>query len=195
MTVSRTEVENAVASARSKPERTLYLGALLEKATGEEAIVVGGSAVEIYTSGRTSTNDIDVVMPRAKALKVVKSWGFLPNGRVWRRKDWDVDIDLLGPNFTGSRLKIQVISTPYGPVRVAGVEDLLAKRLAELKHCPTTPLWRKDLAKQVEILISEHGNQMDDEYLAFIARRDDVVDILADFRQRRRLSKTERLRV
>ncbi|MGP8075015.1 MAG: hypothetical protein ACLQD9_04930 [Thermoplasmata archaeon] len=192
MTVSRKEVENAFGTARSKPERTLFLGALLERATGEEAIVVGGSAVEVYTSGQTSTRDIDIVMPRARALQVVRLWGFVPSGRVWRRGDWDTDIDLLGPNFTGSRLKIQVMETPYGPVRLAGVEDLLAKRLAELKHWPTTPTWRSELVKQVEILVAEYGDRMDEEYLAFVMRRDDIVDILADFRARRHPSGTDR---
>ncbi len=161
---------------------------MLEKATDEETIVVGGSAVEVYTSGRTSTEDIDVVVPRARAIEVVKSWGFVPNGRVWRRKDWGADIDLLGPNFSGSRLKIQVIETPYGPARLAGIEDLLAKRLAEIKHWPTTEAWRKDLVKQIEILVGEYGDRMDEGYLAFVARRDDVEDILADFRRRRSLT-------
>ncbi|MGA7860634.1 MAG: hypothetical protein WCB19_02100 [Thermoplasmata archaeon] len=186
MTVTRKEVEEAVASARSKSERIQFLGALLERATGDEAVIVGGSAVEVYTSGRTSTMDIDVVMPRPRAVKAVESWGFVPSGRVWRRKDWDIDIDLLGPKFTGNRQKILVVETPYGPMRLAGVEDLLVKRLAELKHWPTSPTWRESLVTQIEILASEYGDKMDEEYLAFIARRDDVLDILADFRRHAR---------
>ncbi|MCI4347229.1 MAG: hypothetical protein L3J97_01255 [Thermoplasmata archaeon] len=188
MPVSRMQVEEAVASARSRPERIRFLGALLEKATAEEAIIVGGSAIEIYTSGRTATMDIDVVMPRTLAIQVVESWGLVRTGRIWRRKDWDIDIDLVGPKFTGSRRKILVMETPYGPVRLAGVEDLLVKRLAELKHWPTAPAWREGLVQQIEILMSEYGDKMDEEYLAFIARRDDVVDILSDFQERRRRS-------
>jgi len=186
MTVTKQEVEGAVASARSKPQRIQFLGALLEKATGEEAIIVGGSAVEIYTSGRISSLDIDVVMPRARAIKAVESWGFVPSGRVWRRKDWGIGIDLVGPRFTGNRQKVLVMETPYGPVRVAGAEDLLIKRLVELKHWPTAPAWRESLVNQIAILTSEYGDRMDEEYLAFIAKRDDVADILADFREHQR---------
>jgi len=182
-TVTKEAVERAVQSARSKPERIQFLGALLEKATGDPVIIVGGSAIEVYTSGRYSSADIDFVTPRPPAVKVVELWGFVPNGRVWRRKDWGVDIDLLGGNFTGSRKRTEIVETPYGPVRLAGVEDLLVKRLAELKHWPTSPKWRRDLAKQVEILVAEYGDEMDEEYLTFIARRDDVVDLLADFRE------------
>lgn len=185
MAVTKQQVEKAVASARSRPERIRFLGALLEKATGDEAIIVGGSAVEIYTSGRTSTMDIDVVMPRTRAIQVVESWGLVRSGRIWRRRDWDIDIDLVGPKFTGSRHKILVLETPYGPARLAGVEDMLVKRLAELKHWPTSRAWRESLVQQIEILLSEHGDKMDEEYMAFVARRDDVLDILVDFQERR----------
>src|SRR5208282_2492234 len=112
----------------------------------------------------------------------------------WRRRDWDVDLDLCGPNLSGSHARIHVIETPYGPARIAAVEDLLAKRLAELKHWPTTPAWRKDLVKQIEILIAEYGDRLDEEYLAFVTRRDDIVDVLADFRRRRHPPDSEGLR-
>jgi hypothetical protein len=179
--VSKEELERAVGSARSKPERIQFLGALLEKATGDPVIIVGGSAIEVYTSGRYSSADIDIVTPRTRAVKVVESWGFAPNGRVWRRKDWGIDVDLVGPDFAGSRQKIETIETPYGPVRLAGVEDLLVKRLAELKHWPTTAKWRKSLIEQIELLVAEYADEMDEDYLRFIARRDDVVDVLGDF--------------
>jgi hypothetical protein len=190
--VSREEVDRAVASARSKPDRTLVLGALLARATGEDVIVVAGSAVEIYTSGRTSTLDIDIVTPRERAAAVIESWGFVRKGRIWRREDWKVDIDLLGARLTGSRNKLRTFETRYGPVRVAAVEDLLVRRLAELKHWPTTPNWRVGLVKQVRILMAEYGDQMDEEYLGHVARRADVDDILADFRARRGRSKDRR---
>jgi hypothetical protein len=185
MTVTKREAEEGVASARSRPERIRYFGALLEKATGQETIIVGGSAIEIYTSGRTSSRDIDLVTARARAIEVVESWGFERTGRIWRRPDWDFDVDLVGPSLMGSHQKILVFDTPYGPARVAGVEDLLVKRLVELKHWPTSPAWRESLVTQVEILLSEFRDKLDEEYLAFIARRDDVVDLLSDFQRRR----------
>jgi hypothetical protein len=38
---------------------------------------------------------------------------------------------------------------------------------------------------QIRILVAEYHDRMDEEYRAFVARRDDVVDSLADFRARR----------
>lgn len=180
--VDRGEVERALGSARSKPERIEALGALLAQETGDEVVIVGGSAIEVYTSGRTSSRDIDLVTPRRAAIRAIESWGFVPSGRVWRRQDWDLDIDLLGADLKGSRENLRKMVTPYGPVSLLGVEDLLIKRLVELKHWPTSPDWDRDLRKQVRLLLAQYGTRLNEEYLDFIAQRDDVVDILADFR-------------
>ncbi len=182
--ITRSEVERAIGSARSKAERIEFLGALLAKATGNETIVVGGSAVEVLTAGKTSSLDIDLVTLREPALEVVRSWGFKPNGRVFRRADWQMDVDLLGEQFSGSRERVRRIETPYGPVDIAGPEDLLVKRLVELKHWRPSRDWRDDLIRQVQLLLSEYGSELDEDYLSFIAKRDDVVDILTDFRSR-----------
>jgi hypothetical protein len=182
--MDRRKVERAVASARSKAERIAFIGALLSRATGNEAVVVGGSAVEVLTSGKTSSRDIDIVTPREEAVRVVLSWGFKPSGRIFRREDWGVDIDLVGGRMTGNRRLVRRIETPYGLVRIAGPEDLIAKRLTELKHWPTSPEWRRDLIRQVRILLAEYGSQLDEEYLALVAKRDDIEDILRDFRSR-----------
>lgn len=182
--VDRSEAERAIASARSKSERIEFLGALLRRATGNETIIVGGSAVEVLTAGRTASQDIDVVTLRDPAIETLLSWGFKRTGRVFRRPDWEMDIDIVGPQFTGSRLRVRRIETPYGPVDIAGPEDLIVKRLAELKHWKTTPAWRADLVRQVSLLLAEYGSQLDEKYLSLIAKRDDVVDILDDFRAR-----------
>lgn len=180
--VGRSEVERAVQLARSKSERIEFLGALLGRATGNEVIIVGGSAVEVLTAGRTVSQDIDAVTPRDAAIKAVLSWGFVPNGRVFRRSDWEMDIDLVGSQFTGSRSRLRRIETPYGPVSIAGPEDLIVKRLVELKHWKTTLAWRSALVRQVTLLLAEYSSQLDEEYLSRIAKQADVVDILGDFR-------------
>jgi hypothetical protein len=183
--VPKSEFDAAIARARSGSERIQFVGALLGRATEEAPIIVGGSAIEVYTSSKTSTLDIDIVAPRETAARAIESWGFVRRkGRVWRRDDLGMDIDLLGTDFTGSRQRIRVIATPYGPVRLSSVEDMLVKRLAELKHWQTSVAWRKELTTQIEILAREYGDQMDEEYLASIARRDDVLDVLTDLRAR-----------
>lgn len=183
MTVAKEEFDKAIASARNSAERVQIIGALLESATGEEVILVGGSAVDVYATGRQPSLDVDIVTEVRPAATVIESWGFeRKKGRVWRREDMAMDIDLRGKNFTGSRRRIRTFATPYGPVRVISPEDLIAKRLSELKHWPTGPKWRRRIEEQLTTLLSEPG--LDDAYLAFLAKRDDIVDILADFRRR-----------
>jgi hypothetical protein len=178
--VPREVVEKAVQAARDLSERILFIGALLGRATALPVIIVGGSALVIQTSGQTVSADIDVVTERGPAEIVVESWGFRRSGRVWRRDDWNIDIDLVGRDLEGNMLRLTTISTPYGSVQVIGIEDLLVKRLAELKHWPTSKPWREELVRHVYYLL-ERYSEMDQGYLASVLKRDDVQDILADF--------------
>ncbi len=186
MKVPRERVEQAIASARSPAQRVLYLGALLAAAIDAEVIIVGGSAVDVYASGIEPSLDVDLVIPEAPisaAERVVQAWGFVRSGRRWRREDWELDLDFVGPRLSGSYLKTQRFSTPYGPVRVLGVEDLIAKRLVELKHWTSSPEWREQLLRQVSALFEQNARSLDHSYLEFVARRDDIVDILAQARR------------
>lgn len=189
MIVSRVKAEAAVAKATTAAQKALYLGALLSEAIEGEVVVVGGSAVSVYAPAVEPSLDIDFVTPDtavATSDRVVQAWGFVRRGRRWRRDDWELDLDLLGPNLTGSRSKMQVFSTPYGRVSVIGPEDLVAKRLAELKHWPTTPAWREQLVAQVGALLTQTEFPIDELYLSSVAARDDITDILGDFRRRYR---------
>lgn len=128
----------------------------------------------------------DAGAPRRQAIRVVESRGFVPSGRVWRREDWSIDVDLLGSELESDRRHFVTVQTPSGPVLVVDVKDLIVRWFAELKHWHPAPRWRADLVRQVTILLSEHGDRLDEEHLAFLARRDDVIDILADFRRQLR---------
>ena len=187
MRVARSDVEIAVRGA-SSTDRTLYLGALLGRAIDGPVIIVGGSAIDVYAGGSEPSLDIDLVTldtPRAAASRALESWGFSRVGKNWRRQDWEIEIDLRGPAFKGSRAKARQFETPYGTVFVAGPEDLLVKRLAELKHGPTSSSWREALLRQITVLLSAEDLSWDEKYLEFIARRDDVIDLLAGFRAQR----------
>lgn len=183
MRVTRESFDRALASASSETDRIQYVGALLGLATGEQPIITGGSAIYLHAPSLKPSLDVDISMPRSDAIEALESWGFARRkGRVWRREDLSTDIDLVG-NFRGSRRRAKVILTPYGPVRVACVEDMLVKRLVELKHWPTDERWREQVVEQVTVLLAHYGPELDVEYLGFITKRDDVVDILADFRR------------
>ncbi|MFY9717945.1 MAG: hypothetical protein WAK40_08475 [Thermoplasmata archaeon] len=183
MRVTKEMFDRAMASARSEADRIQYLGALLGQATGAEPIITGGSAIYLHAPSLEPSLDVDISVPREGAAQEVESWGFVrQKGRVWRREDLGMDVDLVGA-FRGSRRRAKIIDTPYGPVRVACVEDMLIKRLAELKHWPMSEAWRTQVVKQVAVLLEDYGRELDEKYIAFLARRDDVIDILGDFRR------------
>jgi hypothetical protein len=71
------------------------------------------------------------------------------------------------------------VETPYGPVRLAAVEDLIIKRLAEAKHWQGR---RQEAFEQAALLASELAGDLDDKYLDLRAKQEDVIDILADLR-------------
>lgn len=190
--VSRIQFERAVEAESTKPGKILAIGALLSRATGNEVTIVAGSAIEVQTRGQTVSNDIDIVTESGPAERAVGSWGFFRSGRLWRRDDWNIDLDLLGTSFHGSRSRRRFIQTRYGPVYVTGAEDLIAYRLSELKHRDPAKgfgggsAWRNELVQHVQILLAEYDGKLDEEYLASLAKRDDIVDILATFRRRAR---------
>jgi hypothetical protein len=46
-------------------------------------VVVGGSAVELYTMGAYVSGDIDIVANRALLAQILEGWGFEHKGREW----------------------------------------------------------------------------------------------------------------
>lgn len=185
MRIGRVEFDAALGRA-SRTNRILFLAALLGRAIEGEVIVVGGSAIDVYAEGSEPSLDVDLVTlgtPRSEARAALESWGFSQVGKNWRREDWQLEVDLRGSSFRGSRSRARRFDTPYGQALVAGPEDLLVKRLAELKHWPTSPKWREALLRQVSILLSTKDLALDEDYLDFLARRDDVTDLLDQFRK------------
>ena len=70
-------------------------------------------------------------------------------------------------------------STTLRPVRLAAVEDLIIKRLAEAKYWQGR---RQEAFEQAALLASELAGDLDDQYLDLRAKQEGVVDILADLR-------------
>ncbi len=178
--INAAEVERALEAAEGSPDRILYFAGLLSTALGGAegpVIVVGGSAIEVYTVGAYTSGDIDIVTSRKPAAQILESWGFRTEGRTWYHPKWKLDVDLVGNHYNGSQSRLREIETPYGPVRLAALEDLIIKRLAEAKHWQGR---RQEAFEQAALLASEHAGELDDPYLDERAKQEDVVDILAD---------------
>lgn len=175
---SAQDVAEALAAESATDQRILKFAALLGAEAQTDVIVVGGSAIEIYTRGGYVSGDIDLVGSRSAIRRVLSEWGFVTRGRVWVHEGWKLVVDLVGEVYTGDRYRLSTVVTSFGPVRLAALEDLIIKRLAEAKH------WQVQRALQEAALVwRAHGDALDQTYLDLQARRYEVTDILRDLRR------------
>jgi len=172
------ELNQILSDAKREDLRILHFAALLRRESNlgpDDLVVVGGSAIEVYTEGAYVTGGIDICAPGAPVTSVLKRWGFQRTGQEWARLDWRIVVDIVAPLPSGSMRLTRVIDTPYGPVRIGGVEDLILGRLAMLKF------WNEagEVANLRRLAVLP---DVDWDYLEDMARRSDVDDRLAQLR-------------
>ena len=170
-----------LAKAQSGGERNLWLGALLAKEAATDIVIVGGSAIEVYTSGKYVSGDVDLVGERLLIIGILERWRFQREGRLWARSDLELWVDPVGQHYTGDVRRLRVVSTPYGTVRLASVEDLIAKRLIETKVWPRGGM---DLFDQAVALAAEYRDEIDWDYVTRVARQDLAEDLVPELRRR-----------
>jgi hypothetical protein len=153
-------------------KRIRVFSALLAKESGlgtAGMTVVGGSAMEIYTGGDYVSDDLDLVVDsRSRITTVLKQWGFRNDGKIWSKKTWDLYVDPMETQGSGSRRLTQVISTSVGPVRIAGVEDLIIRRVRE------SVAWqnRQEAFAQAILLVEHSSGDLDWDYIGFFAKQE-----------------------
>jgi hypothetical protein len=172
----RAKVGEILASAEDTATRHLYFCALLSNERGGQQrplIVVGGSAIELYTAGEYVSGDIDIVGDRNSIESTLQSWGFAHRNREWYSEEWKLAVDVVNDfsGMTGSRTKIRTLVTPFGPVRLAAVEDLIIKRLTSAKYW-YIPSDREHAA----ILARKYRDELDRDYIVQSAASAGVSD-------------------
>ena len=175
------EVEAELQRARAGRERILWLGALLQRESGSDVVIVGGSAIQVYSDDTYVSGDVDIVGDRDRVISLLREWGFKKEGRLWSSPTLALFIDLVGTYYKGETKRLQTVATPFGPVKIASVEDLVAKRLIEIK------VWGqsgKELFDQALVLAAEYGDRMDWAHVIAVARREGAADLVLELRQR-----------
>jgi hypothetical protein len=181
--VTRGMFDRAVSAVEELHERTSILGALLQRAVGPstEIVIVGGSAIAIWTSGAYVSGDIDLVGPRSKLAPILASWGFAqaddPDGRVyWSRPDLGLLIDIVDrPDYVGHSEGLLQLQTPSGPIHVAAVEDLILRRLI---------FWKRggqpELLDQAVDLFRRNRQKLDPEYITGMTQNEGIEDAYSE---------------
>lgn len=169
--------------AEIEPDRRLRIfTALVTAQTGlgvDGLMIVGGSAIEIYTGGAYVSGDVDFVTDsRAAVARVLSAWKFEDRGKWFSKKDWSLFVDVMETHATGSRRLSRVIVTRVGPFRIAAIEDLLVKRVREAVN------WQdREEAFDQAVLLARYADHVDWGYIERFAAEEGWLRQLAELRR------------
>lgn len=164
--------------------RVRALGALLARETGlgsEGLTLVGGSALEVYTAGEYVSEDIDLVASEpSKVEAALRGWGFRRRGMYWVHEELRLFVQIVGRHDSGDPAKSQLVSTPYGSVRLGAMEDLVWRRVYEARG------WNRPTAlDEAALLVQRFMDRLDWDYLERRGRENGVADLIAELRRTR----------
>jgi hypothetical protein len=186
MPISKSQFDRAMRSEARFEDRVAAFGAMLAKASrlGDRLVIVGGSAISIYTSGVYISKDIDIVGPRSRISPILRSWGFRLDAKgerpYWIREDLGFLVDLTGRRrYIGLESHVTRIDTRFGPIRLAAVEDLVLRRLVFAKRDR-----RVENIDEAVLVFDQHRDGFDLDYLEGMVKYERVGDAYAEFRRR-----------
>lgn len=150
--LDKSTIYAALESIKDTNKKRLYLIALLTSSLEKEKlkpVVVGGCALEFYTTGGYATQDIDIIFSDNKLLNErLSSWGFRRVGRHWVNEELDIYIESpasqLGPE---ENKRLTTVEIENLRVYLIGIEDLLLDRLKAYVHWKSEDdgYWAKEL--------------------------------------------------
>lgn len=172
----REELEDRL-EGRSPPERRLLFVGLLERylrEVGQGVVLVGGGAVELYSSGAYTTADVDLVGPTSAVASLLEPAGFARDGRYFTDPDLELVVEVPGNDLRETE---EVVEVEYEDlvVPVVSPEDVLVDRLLAAKfwESPTD-------RKQAVVLYAAHEDRFHREALEEKAEANDVLDTLEE---------------
>jgi hypothetical protein len=118
------------------PDRTAAIAHWLQSLYPEEAIpvLVGGSAVELYTGGAYTTGDLDFVGDvSTKVRNVLIEAGFVKLGKNWIHEEAKIFLEFPSSSLREGEREA-VLNLGRFRIRIVSPEDLLVDRLAAWKH-------------------------------------------------------------
>ncbi len=126
-------------------------------------IIVGGSAVEIYTGAFYVSGDIDIVFPYRKEFEqIIMDTGlFEKQGKNFISKELGIYVEIVDDQLAGSYEKVNTIQIDKeSEIKVIGIEDLIIDRLNSCVH------WNSESdCELAEVLIKEFEGKLDINYL------------------------------
>jgi predicted nucleotidyltransferase len=138
---------------------------------GREAVLVGGAAVEFYTQGGITTDDLDLIAEGGPDLrKVMTGLGFRKLGKDFVHEALGIYVEFPG-RALGPSERSAVLRVGGRRLRILSREDLLVDRLCAFKF------WRSAIDGLSAMLLLELG-EIDERRLRSRADEEDVEDAL-----------------
>ena len=98
----------------------------------------------------------------------------------WENPQFAKSIQIVGRFDFGSRQRNVVVSTRYGPLRLASMEDIIWKRTYEARG------WnRPEALDEAALLVRRFFDRLDWEYLLREAKANGVADLIEELRETR----------
>lgn len=167
------------AKVKDPAERAVRIAAVLAQALrdiGQDPVLVGGAAVEFYTQGGYSTQDIDLLAPGGPELiEVMKRLGFAKFGKDFFHRKLKIYVEFPGASLD-PQARFQEIRIGDQHLRIIALEDLIVDRLAAFKF------WQSAIDGTNAILLMELEN-LDEARLMSRARQEKVADALGAVRR------------
>lgn len=159
-----------------------YITYLCEKHS-IQPILVGGSAVELYTVGEYTTYDVDLVLSGwEKASQLLEEIGFEKTAKHWYHETLQLPIEIPDSVLAGSMEKVIRIQTEENfHFYVIGIEDIILDRARAAVY------WNSKRDEEwVLLLMGAQFDKIDFDYLERTAQQEpgkEVHDLLTKLKQ------------
>lgn len=144
----------------------------------DRPIIVGGEALEIYSSGHFTTGDIDIKAPLNALEEILIEMNFVKKQGFFYHPELEVGFDWLGANMDegeeAEKRTVDILIQKGLKLRLVSPEDLIIDRLNASK-------WWKDTDSYVQaefLLQIKSPPDLDLDYLKKRANEEDLEDIL-----------------
>ncbi|MEJ6952373.1 DUF6036 family nucleotidyltransferase [Natronospora cellulosivora (SeqCode)] len=180
--VLKAKIESILESNKNDLYKKIAYISVITEAFSEKnvkPVIVGGQAVEFYTSGGYSTLDIDVLCERsiAEIDSVLKPLGFEREGKYWTYPGSDIAIEVPSGPLAGSWDRVAEVDIDNFKAYIIGIEDIIIDRLNRYKY------WKEfDDQEWIIGMIYINYDDIDWDYLYKKARTEKTIDELQGFR-------------
>ena len=156
-----------------------------------KAVMVGGSAVEFYTSQQYATQDIDFVLNTHESVtECMNALGFFYHGGAWECDGTPFIVEFPKGPLVGDINRVTNVKVDDRILVVIGLEDIIIDWSLHGRVGETAP---KDNGKRFRIgffnewakfMIEAHSNVLDWDYLIQRAREKDCEDVIRHFHRK-----------